>query len=92
MILTKGAMEAARIVDEAEEIRGSYDTEMILAVTKTVEKVKSRIGTGWLLPSMIALQTMAVQFYKEKLINDATYDAICDVINPVIEGAAHLQI
>ena len=91
MILTKEAMVEVPEADKGNK-DGNYDTQMILAVTKTVEEVKFRIGIGWLLPSMIALQTMAAELSKEKLINDATYDAICDVINPVIEGAAHMQI
>lgn len=78
--------------EELITIEQSYDTDLILAFQRTVNKIQKQIGVSWLLPSLVSLQTMAVQLYKLKVIDDATYDAICDVIQPVIEGSIHLQI
>lgn len=73
-------------------VEQDYDTELIRAFQKAVNKVKKQFGITWLEPSLMALHILAVMLVKENLINAAMYDAIMDDVKPALSGAMDIQI
>lgn len=73
-------------------VEQDYDTELIRAFQKTVNKVKKQFGITWLEPSLMTLHIFAVMLVKENLINAAMYDAIMDDVKPALSGAMDIQI